>query len=105
MKGKRVTPTAAVMPSSQAVVDYVAQHPEAIGYVSMAYLSGVVKVVEIEEVAPTPQSVRQGIYHLFRPLFLITRQEPTGEVKGFIDFILSPTGQSIVGRNHGRVQE
>jgi phosphate transport system substrate-binding protein len=105
MKGKRVTPTAVVMPSSQAVVDYVAQHPEAIGYVSMAYLSGAVKVIEVEEVAPTPQSVRQGIYHLFRPLFLITRHEPKGEVKGFIDFTLSPTGQSIVGRKYGRVQE
>jgi phosphate transport system substrate-binding protein len=105
MKGKRVTPTAVVMPSSQAVVDYVAQHPEAIGYVSMGYLSGGVKVLKIEEVTPTPKSVRQGDYHLFRPLFLITRQEPMGEVKGFIDFVLSPTGQSIVGRKYGRVRE
>jgi ABC-type Fe3+ transport system substrate-binding protein len=35
----------------------------------------------------------------------MTRQEPTGEVKGFIDFVLSPTGQSIVGKKYGRVQE
>jgi phosphate transport system substrate-binding protein len=105
MKGKRVTPTAVVMPSSQGVVEYVAEHPEAIGYVSMGYLSQEVKALKIEEVVPTPKSVRQGEYHLFHPLFLITRQEPTGEVKGFIDFILSPTGQSIVGRKYGRVQE
>jgi phosphate transport system substrate-binding protein len=105
MKGKRVTPTAVVMPSSQAVVEYVAEHPEAIGYVSMGYLSQEIKALKIEEVVPTPKSVRRGEYHLFRPLFLITRQEPTGEVKGFIDFVLSPTGQSIVGRKYGRVQE
>jgi phosphate transport system substrate-binding protein len=105
MQGKRVTPMAVVMPNSRAVVEYVAEHPEAIGYVSMGYLTEEVKVLEIEEVAPTPSSVRQGEYHLLRPLFLITRQEPTGEIKDFIDFVLSPTGQSIVGRKYGRVKE
>ncbi len=105
MQGQRVTPMAVVMPSSRAVVEYVAQHPEAIGYVSMGHLTEEVKVLEIEEVAPTPSSVRQGAYHLLHPLFLITRQEPTDEIKGFIDFVLSPTGQSIVGRKYGRVKE
>jgi len=105
MQGKRVTPTAVVMPSSRAVVEYVAEHPQAIGYVSMGQLIQEVKALEIEEAAPTPDSVRQGTYHLLRPLFLITRQEPTGEIKGFVDFVLSPTGQSIVGRKYGRVQE
>jgi phosphate transport system substrate-binding protein len=104
MQGKRVTPTAIVMPSSQAVVEYVAEHPEAIGYVSMGYLSSKVKALKIEGATPTPQSVRSGEYHLFRPLFLITHGEPTGEVKAFIDFVLSSSGQSIVGRKYGRVQ-
>jgi len=105
MQGQRVTPTAVVMPSSRAVVEYVAEHPEAIGYVSMGHLTEEVKALEIEEVAPTPSSVRQGAYHLLRPLFLVTRGEPTGESKGFVDFALSPTGQSIVGRKYGRVKE
>ena len=104
MQGQRVTLTAVVMPSSRAVVEYVAEHPQAVGYVSMGYLTEEVKVLEIEEVAPTPASVRQGAYHLLRPFFLITRQEPAGEIKGFIDFALSPTGQSIVGRKYGRVK-
>lgn len=105
MNGKRVTPAAVVMPSSRAVVEYVAEHPEAIGYVSMGYLSPKVKALKIEDVSPTPESVRRGEYYLFRPFFLITRQEPTGEVKALIDFVLSPAGQSIVGRKYGRVQE
>jgi len=104
MQSKRVTLTAVVMPNSRAVVEYVAEHPQAIGYVSMGHVSEEVKVLEIEEMVPTPDSVRQGAYHLLRPLYLITRQEPTGEIKGFIDFVLSPTGQSIVGRKYGRVQ-
>lgn len=104
MQGKRVTPTAIVMPSSQAVVEYVTEHPEAIGYVSMGYLSVKVKALKIEGATPTPGSVRNGEYHLFRPLFLITHGEPTGEVKAFIDFVLSSAGQAIVGRKYGRVQ-
>jgi len=104
LKGKRVTPTAVVMPGSRAVAEYVAEHPEALGYVSMGHVSEEVKVLEIEGMAPTPQSVRQGSYHLLRPLFLITRGEPTDEIKGFIDFVLSPAGQPIVGRKYGRVQ-
>jgi phosphate transport system substrate-binding protein len=71
----------------------------------MGHISQEVKALKIEDVVPTPQSVRRGEYYLFRPLFLVTRQEPTGEVKGFIDFVLSPTGQSIVGKKYGRVQE
>jgi phosphate transport system substrate-binding protein len=105
MEGQRVTPTAVVMPNSRAVVEYVAEHPQAIGYVSMGHLSQEVKVLEIEEVVPTPKSVRQGEYHLLRPLFLLTNREPTGEIKDFVDFVLSPTGQSIVGRKYGRVKE
>jgi phosphate transport system substrate-binding protein len=104
MQGQRVTLTAVVMPNSRAVVEYVAEHPQAIGYVSMGHLAEEVKVLEIEEVVPTPESVRQGAYHLLRPLYLMTRQEPTGEIKSFIDFVLSPTGQSIVGKEYGRVQ-
>lgn len=105
MTGKRVTPMAVVMPSSQAVVEHVAEHPQAIGYVSMGYLSDQVKPLKIEGVTPAPDSVRSGDYHLFRPFFLITHGEPTGEIKDFIDFALSPIGQSIVGRKYGRVKE
>ena len=105
MTGKRVTPMAVVMPSSQAVVEYVAEHPEAIGYVSMGYLSDQVKILRIEGVAPTPESVCSGDYHLFRPFFLITHGEPAGETRDFIDFALNPVGQSIVGREYGRVKE
>ena len=104
MQGKRVTLTAMVMPNSRAVVEYVAEHPQAIGYVSMGHVSEEVKAVEIEEALPTPDSVRKGEYHLLRPLFLMTRLEPTNEIKGFIDFVLSSTGQSIVGREYGRVR-
>lgn len=102
MDGKRVTPTAVVMPGSQAVVEYVAEHPGAIGYVSMGYISPRVKALKIEGLLPTPENVGEG-YHLVHPFLLLAAEEPTGEVKAFIDFILGPRGQAIVGKGYGRV--
>jgi len=104
MGGRRVIPTAVVMPGSVAVVEYVADHPEAIGYVSMGHLSPQVKALAIEGVVPTPGSVEGGEYPLIRPLFLVAAEEPTGEARAFVDFALSPAGQAIVGERFGRVR-
>jgi len=104
MGEKRVTLTAIVMPSSEAVVEYVARHPTAIGYVSMGYLSTQVKALPVEGVSPTPEDVQSGAYPLSRPLYLLTGQEPTGEVKAFIEFSLSPAGQAVVEQRYGRLR-
>jgi len=104
MGEKRVTLTAIVMPSSEAVVEYVARHPTAIGYVSMGYLSPQVKALSVEGVNPTPATVQSGAYPLTRPLYLLTGQEPTGGVKAFIEFALSPAGQAVVEQRYGRLR-
>jgi phosphate transport system substrate-binding protein len=104
MEEKRVTLTAIVMPSSEAVVEYVARHPTAIGYVSMGYLSPQVKALPVEGVSPTPEDIQSGAYPLTRLLYLLTGQEPTGEVKAFIEFALSPAGQAVVEQRYGRLR-
>ncbi|MFB0533842.1 MAG: phosphate ABC transporter substrate-binding protein [Anaerolineae bacterium] len=104
MREKRVTLTAIVMPSSEAVVEYVARHPTAIGYVSMGYLSPQVKALLVEGVSPMPEDVQSGAYPLTRSLYLLTGQEPTGEVKAFIEFALSPAGQAVVEQRYGRLR-
>jgi phosphate transport system substrate-binding protein len=104
MEGQRVTPTALVMPGSSAVIDYVAAHPEAIGYVSMGHLSERVKALAVEGVPSSSQTVTDGAYHLTRPLFLIADREPTGAPRSFVDFVLGSEGQQIVARRYGRVR-
>jgi len=103
-KDWRATPTKVVMPGSQAVIDYVATHPAAIGYVSMGYLSPKVKALPIEGLTPTPETVQSGQYHLTRPLVVVTSRQPAGEVRAFLDFALSPAGQAVVGGRYGRVR-
>ncbi len=104
MEGQRVTPTALIMPGSQTVADHVAAHPEAIGYVSMGYLSEQVRALLVEGVTPTPTTVAQGKYHLTRPFFLVALEEPSGAPRSFVDFALGTQGQQIVGQHYGRVR-
>jgi len=104
MGGDRVTPTALVMPNSQAVVDYVGRDPGAIGYVSMGYLDGEVRVLSVEGLIPTPDAVSRGEYHLTRELVILSRPGASPPAQAFLDFALSPAGQAIVARRYGRVR-
>jgi len=104
MQEKRVTPLALVMPSSQAVVDYVARDPRSVGYVSMGYVDGEVRAVPVEGLLPTLENVSRGEYHLTRELVVLSRPGASASAKAFLDFALSPTGQAIVARRHGRVR-
>jgi phosphate transport system substrate-binding protein len=99
-----VTPRAVMVPSSQAVIEYVAEHPESIGYVSMAHLVPDVKVLGIEGELPDPESASQGIYPLVRELWLVTAEPAPEAVQDFVDFALGPAGQQIVGQFHGRIK-
>lgn len=90
------------MPSSQAIADEIMQNPHAVGYVGMGYICDSLKAVSIARnknsryVAPVIDSVMNGSYPISRPLFLYTNGTPKGVVKEFIDYALSPAGQTIV---------
>jgi phosphate transport system substrate-binding protein len=81
--------------SNQAVASVVAKTPGAIGYVGLAFMSGV-KVVKLDGVAASKETVLSKQYKLSRPLFMYTNGKPSGLVKEFIDFILSDRGQKLV---------
>ena len=104
MGEKGVTPLAVVAPSSEAVIEYVATHEAAIGYVSMGVVTPAVKVLSVEGELPTAQTVRDGSYPLSHELWFVTAQSPEAAVRSFLRFAQSPAGQQIVGRNFGRVR-
>jgi phosphate transport system substrate-binding protein len=64
-------------------------------------MTGRVKIIRVDGFNPTPGSVRSGSYPISRPLYIVTKGEPRGETKTFIDYALSPAGQFIM--NHGFV--
>jgi phosphate transport system substrate-binding protein len=84
----------------------VAYDARAICTVSLGLLSAIspelrkkVKPVLIDGVPPTESNIRSRMYLLSRPLVLGTMGPPKGDVKKFIDFMLSREGQQIVARN------
>ncbi|MDD1672961.1 MAG: phosphate ABC transporter substrate-binding protein, partial [Methanomicrobiales archaeon] len=85
--------------SNGGVQQKVTQTPGAIGYVGLGYLSGV-KGVNLDingtPIQPTIENIGNGTYPLARPLYLLTKGQPAGLSKQFIDYILSPDGQQIV---------
>lgn len=105
MGDERVTLNALVLPTGEAVIDYVASHRDAIGYTSSAVLAGEgaaspdderVRVVPVEEIAPTSATLRTGAYRLGRVLHLYAATPTGAETRAFLDFVLSPAGQAIV---------
>jgi phosphate transport system substrate-binding protein len=95
-------PSALLQPSSQSIADEVAQNPKAIGYYGMGYTSAAQKTIAVAQTAagpyvlPTMENVKSGSYSISRPLLFYTNGEPTGNVKQYLDYVLSPEGQKIV---------
>lgn len=95
--------TVLMLPSSQGIADEVKNNKSAIGYVGMGYVKpNVHKTVAIGKttagpyVEPTPANVLNSTYPIARALYFYTPGKPEGEVKSFIDFVLSQKGQTIV---------
>jgi phosphate transport system substrate-binding protein len=101
--GADYAPETQTMPGTAAIVNAVAKDPNGIGYGGVAYASGV-KHLKLKKTPggsaydPTEENVKSGAYPLSRNLFFYLKQSPTGDVKKFIDWLLSPAGQEIVAK-------
>jgi phosphate transport system substrate-binding protein len=87
--------------SNGAVLQEVAQTPNAIGYISIGYLDDTVKALPIKLangtlIAPTVATVKDKTYPIHRDLYMITNGQPTGLANDYINYLLSPAGQQIV---------
>jgi phosphate transport system substrate-binding protein len=89
------------MPGTAAVVNAVSKDPNGIGFGGAAYAKGI-KFAKIKKDAgaqaydPTPENIKAGNYPVTRYLYLYLRTRPTGDIKKFVDWILSDEGQGIV---------
>ncbi len=90
---------------SKEVVELVGKTPCSIGYSGMGYRTEQVKMLSISKkigdtaFKPNVESVLNGTYPIARPLYMYTIGEPTGEIKKYIEWILSDSGQQIVEEN------
>jgi len=90
---------------SKDVVELVANTPCAIGYSGMGYATDHVKMLKVSKkdgeqpAGPSVENTLNGTYPIARPLYIYSLGEPSGDVKKYLDWILSETGQSIVNKN------
>ncbi len=97
------SPDTLLLPSSEGIMAEVRQNPNAIGYDGLGYITPDVKTLAIapkdrgEYVKPSVETVNNGKYPIARPLFMYTPGAPQGDVKTYLDWILGPEGQKIVG--------
>ncbi|MCH7696056.1 MAG: phosphate ABC transporter substrate-binding protein [Proteobacteria bacterium] len=72
------------------------EHKGSIAHISFSFLDSVkpkIKRIRINNENPSLENIN---YPITRPLYLVTKGQPEGEVKKFIDWVLSPTGQAIL---------
>lgn len=90
--------------STGAVKAAIKANPNAFGYISLASVDDTVKVVTIDGVAPSEETVKDGTYKIQRPFVFVTKEgeELSAAAKAFYDFALSADAADLV-RNAGAV--
>ena len=90
------------MHGSKDVVDLVEKTPCAIGYSGLAYATDHIKKVCIvgqdggKCVEPSVATAVDRSYPIARPLFMYTNGQPEGDIKAYLDWVLSDAGQCII---------
>jgi phosphate transport system substrate-binding protein len=91
-----------LLPSSEGIMSEVGQNPNAIGYDGLGYITPDVKKIALAKdpagpfVEPAVETALDGTYPISRDLYMYTNGEPTGALKAYLEWILSPAGQKIV---------
>jgi phosphate transport system substrate-binding protein len=91
------------LPGTAAVVNAVVKDENAIGFGGAAYAKGikyaaVKKDKNSKAYEPTEENIKNNNYPISRFLYLYLRNRPTGELKNYIDWILSNEGQEVVAK-------
>ncbi|UCD19800.1 MAG: phosphate ABC transporter substrate-binding protein [candidate division WOR-3 bacterium] len=96
MGDEAISDACLVQDSNGAVREIIATTPQGVGYISVGLVDEREKAVAIEGIKPTLANLITEKYRFARPFLLLLREEPTGNVKKFIDYVLSEEGQEIL---------
>lgn len=84
--------------STGDVITTVANNPNAIGYASLASIKDTVKALEVDGVAPSEDTVKDGTYKVQRPFMLITKTDTqlSDVAQAFFDYVTSADANAVI---------
>lgn len=91
-----------VIGDNEQGIKTVAGNPNAIGYVSIGTAQydathGIeIRLLALQHIPATIETVREGRFPLSRPLTLVTKSPPAGLIKTFINFAQSPQVHDLI---------
>lgn len=94
-------PQAQHMAGTAALINAVSKDPNAIGFGGAAYAKNVKALAIAQEagkpyIAPTEATILNAQYPISRFLYFYLSKRPEGNVKKFIDWVISKQGQKVV---------
>ncbi len=82
--------------SNGTVREIVAGDPYAVGFISLGLVNEQVRALTLDGAEATDENILAGRYKLVRPFLFVTKGEPQGAAKAFVDFVLSDKGQALI---------
>lgn len=95
LEGEEYCPQAVVIPTTESIIDFITENKNAIGYGGIGYGEDIYHST-IEGIEPTEDNARNDTYPITRYLHFFTSKSPSGEIKNFIDWVITPEGQKII---------
>lgn len=84
--------------STGDVIQTVSTNPNAIGYASLASVKDTVKVLNVEGITPTTESIQNGTYKIQRDFIFVTKTDKqlSSEAQAFFDYATSTNADEII---------
>ncbi len=84
--------------STGDVIQTVASNPNAIGYASLAAVKDTVKVLKVDGVAPSKETVQDGTYKIQRDFVMVTKkgEKLSDDAQKFFDFATGKSADALI---------
>ncbi|MCL5058238.1 MAG: phosphate ABC transporter substrate-binding protein [Actinobacteria bacterium] len=96
LDGKEETTGGMEIDSSGQVKKTVSETPGTISYLALSYVDNSVKSIKLDGVAPTEEDITSGKYPVWAYEHMYTLGQPTGNVKAFLDYMLTNEVQNTL---------
>lgn len=97
LDGEQICSDDYVFSTTREIINFVENNKDAIGYGGYGF-KGNINFAKINSVFPNLITIRNDKYPVTRYLHFYTIDEPEGDVKAFINWVISEEGQKIIER-------